>query len=368
MKDERAHLQLFDLIARDWMVPSPVQQITFNADSSAVAFACEDGSVQLAATADKASPTQRTRRAVDTGRLTIAPREKAFLPLKAADFSAGRSSDVVPFGATGFAFAKDTGRINSLSPGGIAAHIPAKAPKGITVLATAPDGKMVAYACGMQVFLSPAAEDKPRILPAAGLVRALAFSPEGLTLAVGYANGLCRWSLAAPDAPPIETALVGTPAGLVWHPDGAWLTAGLAADGFCLIEVATNQATHRRNFPAPVTAAAFSKPTGTVVAAGAYRVAAWALDTGRDVITGKPGLVLINAVATSPNRNLVAVGYANGLLSMAEIGQPSEILLREDTGAAITAMAWSPNGSFLALGGTDGSAALVEFPDAMFKS
>lgn len=368
MRDERAHLQLFDLIARDWLVPSPVQQITFNGDSSAVAFACADGSVQLAATADKASPTQRTRRAVDTGRLTISPREKPFLPLKPADFSTGRSSDVVPLGTSGFAFAKNTGRINSLSPGGIAAHIPAKAPKGITVLAASPDGKTVAYACGMQVLVSPAGEDAPRIILAASLVTALAFSPDGTTLAVGYSNGLCRWSMSAQHARPIETPLSGTPVGLIWHTDGKWLSAGMAVDGFCLIDTANNTATARRNFPSPVSSAVFNRTSGAVVAAGAYRVAAWYLETGGDVMTGKPGLVLINAVATSPNRNLVAVGYANGLLSLAEIGQPSEILLREDTGAAITAMAWSPNGSYLALAGSDGSAALVEFPNAMFKS
>jgi len=368
MRDERAHLQLFDLIARDWLVPSPVQQITFNADSSAVAFASADGTVHLAATADKASATTRTRRALDTGRLTIAPREKPFLPLKQADFSEGRSSEVVPFGAFGFAFAKETGRINSLSPGGIAAHIPAKAPKPISVLAASPDGKTMAFACGAQVYVSPAGTDAPGSFPAASKVCALAFSPEGMSLAVGYANGMCRWSMDAPDAPPIETPLDGTCVKLTWHPDGTWLSASLQRDGFCLIEVATNRTTTRRNFPAPVGEAVFGPTTGTVVAPGAFRVAAWSLATGQDVMTGKPGLVLVNAVATSPDRNLVAVGYANGLLSLAEIGQPSEILLREDTGAGITAMAWSPDGKFLALAGTDCSAALVEFPDAMFKS
>ena len=367
MRDERAHLQLFDLIARDWLAPCPVQQITFNADSSAVAFACADGSVQLAATADKASPTQRTRRAIDTGRLTIAPREKPFLPLKPADFAQGRSSDVVPLGATGFAFAKDTGRINSLSPGGIAAHIPARAPKGITVLAASPDGKTVAYAWGMQVYISAASEDAPRIIPAASLVGALAFSPDGQTLAIACVDGLSRWSMQALDQPPIETPLTGTPLSLTWHPDGSWLSVSMA-DGFYLIDAQQNQAMRRANFPAPPRYAIFSRVTNTVVASGAFRVAAWDLADQQAVLTGKPGLVLVSAVATCPNRNLVAVGYANGLLSLAEIGQPSEILLREDTGAAITAMEWSPNGTYLALAGSDGSAALVEFPDSMFKS
>ena len=368
MRDERAHLQLFDLIARDWRVASPVQQITFNADDSAVAFASADGQVHLAATADKASPTLRTRRAIDTGRLTIAPRDKAFLPLKAADFTAGRSSDVVPFGPSSFAFAKDTGRINTLTPGGIAVHMATKAPAAISVLAAAPDGKTIAFACAAQVYISASDTSTPHSVPAASAVRAMAFSPDGLTLAVAYANGVSRWALQALDQPPIETPLTGMPTSLDWHPGGTWLTASMAADGFCLIDTVQNRATPRGNFPSPVRGAIFGLTTNTVVASGAFRVAAWDLADGQAVLTGKVGLVLVSAVATSPNRNLVAVGYANGLLSLAEIGQPSEILLREDTGAAITAMAWSANGTYLALAGTDGSAALVEFPDSMFKS
>ena len=368
MKDERAHLQLFDLIARDWLVASPVQQITFSADSSAVAFASEDGAIHLAATADKASPTLRTRRAVDTGRLTIAPRDKPFLPLKSADFTDGRSSDVVAFGASGFAFAKDNGRINTLTPGGIAVHMATKAPGPITVLAASPGGKTFAFACGTQVYISANEAGQPHRIPPASTVTALAFSPDGMTLAVAYANGVSRWAMLALDHPPVETPLTGVPAGLVWHPDGSALTVPMAMDGFYLIDAAQNHATPRGNFPSQVRNVVFSRTTNTVVASGAYRVAAWDLADGQAVLTGKPGLVLVSAVATSPNRNLVAVGYANGLLSLAEIGQPSEILLREDTGSAITAMAWSSNGTYLALAGADGSAALVEFPDSMFKS
>ena len=368
MKDERAHLQLFDLIAREWMLASPVQKITFSADDGAVAFASADGSIHLAATADKASPTLRTRRAIDTGRLTIAPRDKAFLPLKPADFTEGRSSEVVAFGASGFAFAKSTGRINSLTPGGIAVHLAAKAPAEIAVLAASPDGNTIAFACDAQVYLSTAATGMTRAAPAPAAVRAMAFSPDGLTLAVAYADGVSRWALPAFDQPPIETPLTGAATGLNWHADGSWLTVSMAENGFYLIDTQQNRATLRGNFPAPVRNAVFSRTTNTVVASGAFRVAAWDLAEGLSVLTGKPGLVLVSAVATSPNRNLVAVGYANGLLSLAEIGLPAEILLREDTGAGITAMAWSSNGTYLALAGTDGSAALVEFPDSMFKS
>lgn len=368
MKDERAHLQLFDLIARDWHLASPATGVTFNADDSAVAFACEDGAVLLAATADKESSNSRIRRAVDTARVTIAPRNKAHPPLKAADYTNGRNSAVVPHGPKNFAFAKANGRINTLTPGGIAVHLAAKAADKITAVAMTTDGETLAYGCGDMVYLTPSNADEKQGLPAPAGITDMAFSPDDKTLAVSHDGGVTLWNLADVNAAPLTIPLAGSPSRLAWRADGGWLSVCLQSEGFCAIDVARHKAYPHGNFPAPVRSVAFGEQSNCVVAAGAFRVAAWGLDDQRDIMSGKAGLVLVNAVATCPTRNLVAVGYANGLLSLAEIGRPSEILLREDTGAGVTAMAWSKDGKFLAVAGADGSAALVEFPDSMFKS
>lgn len=368
MRDEREHLRLFDLIAREWRLASTVDQIVFGADDGAVAFASADGRVHLAATADPFAPGKRIRRAVDDGRLTIAPRDRPAPPLKAARATRGRSSPVVPQGASGFAFGTEAGRINRLSPSGVAGELSARAPGPIRVLDASPDGRTLAYASGSEILVTPGRGEPPRRLPAPGPVAGLAFSPDGGTLAVAHEDGLDRWDLGAPEKGPLRTAIPGRPCGVAWRRDGAWLVARLDAGGFCVVEAASNLAHVHGNFPAPVRQAEFSLPTGTVVASGAFRAAAWWLADQGDVRTGQAGLVLVDALAACPSRNLVAVGYANGLVSLAEIGRPSEILLREDTGAGISAMAWSSNGAYLALAGADGSAALVEFPDVMFKS
>lgn len=368
MKDERAHLQLFDLIARDWVLASPATGVTFNQNDTGVAFACADGTVLLAATAEKEGSNLRIRRAVDTARLTIAPRSKPVAPLRAADYTEGRSSAVVPHGVANFAFAKANGRINTLTLGGLAVHLPAKAPGSVGDLALSPDGAMLAYACGDQVHVTASDANTPVSLTAPATVTGLAFSPDGQTLAVAHDGGVSRWSVTALDQAALETPITGSPTGIIWHAEGGWLAVRLGAGGFCVIEAQSNLPRSFGNFPAPVGSIGFSNATNAVVAAGAFRVAAWGLSDLAPITSAKPGLVLITAIATCPTRNLVAVGYANGLLSLAEIGRPSEILLRENTGAAVTAMAWSGNGKFLALAGSDGSAALVEFPDTMFKS
>ena len=211
MKDEREHLQLFDLIARDWQLPAPARALTFNRSGTAVAFDCCDGSIHLAATEDKASPNSRMRRAADTGRLTIAPRAKPFPPLRTADFTKGRSSPVVPHGLQTFAFAKDDGRINTLTPGGTALHLAIRAPAGIAALAATPDGDTVAFACGAAVHVGPAGTGTAFTLDAPAPVTALAFSPDGRILAAAHAAGLWRWTIAAPDRPPLVTPMPSVP-------------------------------------------------------------------------------------------------------------------------------------------------------------
>ena len=360
MKDERAHLQLFDLIAREWQLPAPANQVLFNATDTGVAFACADGSILLAGTADKASPNVRTRRAVDTGRVTIAPRDKPVSPLKTADYTEGRSSALARHGATNFIFAKDTGRMNTLTPGGIAVHLPQRTDGPISAVAASADGQNVAFACGNSAYIG----DKVFAHP--GPISAMAFSPDGETLAVAHGSDLTRWTLGTN---PVATHMpLPAPATeLLWAEDGQTLAILQQSDGFSLLHAGADAALHHGNFPSPVRSVGFNPATQTVIASGAFRVAGWTLADNQNVMTGKSGLILIDSIATCPTRNLVAVGYANGLLSLAEIGRPSEILLREDTGATICAMAWSGDGKFLALAGADGSAALVEFPDTMFK-
>lgn len=366
-RDEREHLQLFDLIARDWVLPSVAAKVVFNSDATALAFDCADGTVQIATTADKASPNIRLRRAADSARLTIAPRTDPVAALKTADYTNARSSSVVAHGPSHFAFGTENGRINTTTPGGISAYLPFKASGPVcAIAATAQENGPLAYATGCDVVLHlKCNDDAPEIATLPAEVVTLAFSPDGTALAIGHRQGTSVWTFSA-ETPGFELDQKST--GLWWSSDGLWLACGLETPGFALIDFNGQTAVTHENFAGPVTSAAFGADNNTVIASGAFRLAAWDLRTpDKSIESGKTGLTLIEVIASCPIRNLVAVGYANGLVSVAQIGKPGEILLRENTGAAITAMAWSNDGNFLGLAGADGTAALVEFPDDMFK-
>ena len=360
MKDDRQHLQFFDLIAREWQLADPVQQVIFNASRTALAFACTGGAVAIVATADKSPPRARVRRAVDTAQLSIQPRDGTYPGPKLADHPKGRTTALATFGPEQFLFGKSNGRINSVTPGGLCVHLPPKAGADVTAVAEA--NGILAYAVGAEVQLWHPDQAPRQIIPPAP-VTCLRFSPDGQYLAIGHAAGVLIWStLDQPSA----VAFDAPPQVVEWSADGRWLACCLGRAGLVLIDMRDMSSTIYDHFPGPVTSVGFG--AHSVVASGAYRVAAWSLDDGAPIITGKPGLVLVDAVAVNDTRNLAAVGYANGLLNLCQIGGGAEILLRQDTGAGISALAWSTCGRFLGVGGRDGSAALIEFPDEMFKS
>lgn len=159
-----------------------------------------------------------------------------------------------------------------------------------------------------------------------------------------------------------------------WSPDGRWLVAGCRDKALLLVDINKAQADRIVDFPAAVASVGFSAKAGVMFSSGAFRVVGWHMPDlpfgdheGTPVETGKPGLTLVEQVSVHPTRDLCAAGYANGLVTLCQIGKREEMMLREGGGDPVTALAWSPDGNHLAIGTADGKAAIVTFPSAMFK-
>lgn len=98
-------MSLFELLARRWSLGAPVRQVLANAAGTAVVALLEDGRLAFLRMEDAESPEKRLRMELDSGRMTIRPREQ---PLPAPMLSEGPVAvpglPVVRCGEQGFAF------------------------------------------------------------------------------------------------------------------------------------------------------------------------------------------------------------------------------------------------------------------------
>lgn len=352
---------LLDLIGRSWTLPGGVTEACFNRDGSAVAFA-GGGRLAIATVADPERPETRMRRAADTGRQTILPRKNPVRPAAEAD---GLTGPVVPWGGKSFLTAGANGLI-SVTPR--AQAVPVAAPLDGPALAIARDPSSSAVAVGDAtglVILPDDAGDAPQRHDLGQPVTALAYAPDGL-LAIGDADGVALWV----DGMMIQRlSLDQAPAAFGWSHDGGWLAVGFFEPGLALVRPANGFIDLNPDYPTAVASFGWSKPAGVFATSGAFRAIAWTLTPdglGDPVEAGRGGLVVVDRVAASPDRPLLAVGYNNGLVCLNKIGTREEMMLRP-LGAAITSLAWSPDGTHLAFGDAEGQATLIAFPPDLFK-
>jgi WD40 repeat protein len=86
---------------------------------------------------------------------------------------------------------------------------------------------------------------------------------------------------------------------------------------------------------------------------------------GKDGPMGKTPRILApteaqaEVVACHPKQEVVAVGYADGLVLLVRIDDGAEVLARKPAGTPVSALAWSATGSMLAVAAEDGDAGVV---------
>lgn len=369
-------MTLFDLIARTWEVKAEVRALLFNANGTSLAAQLADGQLAFVSVKDAESPDSRVRVEADTGRASIRARTKP-LPLPVFSDTPVTRADgpLCRLGDQGFAFAHgETGLLWRATARGQTLPMNGARPDEVTALAALTRAGRIVVAHGTDLALVPESggaevadsrldHDVTRIA-VSGDATLLACWGAGQVSIVRVGEMTCQAQIACD----------GAVLGLEWSPCQRWLVAGCADKVVLLVDVAAGRSDRIVDFPAPVLTAAFSDQAGAVIASGAFRVVGWSLPdlpfgdhAGAPIETGKPGLTLVDRVAVHPGRDLCAVSYGTGLVMLCRIGHPDEMLVREGTGAAVTALAWSDDGAHLAIGGEDGSLSIVTFPKNMFK-
>jgi WD40 repeat protein len=368
------NLTLFDLLARSWRRPSAIADLRFGADGSTVAFACVDGTVAIAAVANQEPPESRIRVSNDLGQTTIRPREKPPVPLIATAAFGDGDVPLTAYAHSGFLVGAASGEVLHLTAEGEVAALLVSTDGPIVAIDHSPRADMMAVSNGHDVFLSRGQGAAVKLKHATtSSTNALAFSPGGRRLASSLGEGLSIWAVEGDAALIRDVPLSTRPVSIRWSGDGTWLACGLETGGFALVSMTDGRADIVTGFPSPVRTVCWSQPANALFASGAFRIAGWSMvapplggETSGALETGRAGLVPVEAVAAHPEKKLIAAGYANGRITIAQIGARDELLV-SPLGSAVTALAWSGDGRHLAVGAVDGTAAIVTFPAQMFK-
>jgi WD40 repeat protein len=367
------NLTLFDLLARSWQHPSAFADIKFSADGLSAAFACEDGTVAIAALADQEPPESRIRVSGDLGQTTIRPRTQPPVPMVVTAAIGDGAVPLAARGQSGFLAGTAAGEVVHLAQDGTVTDALFRVHGSVLAVDHCARTDTTIATGGEGVFVSCARGDATRLETGSAAVGALALSPDGRHVALGLGDTLPIRTVADGTAVLPDIVLPARPVSIRWNSDGDWLVCALESGGFALASLTGGGTGIVAGFPAPVRTACWSAPANALFASGAFRIAGWSMDApplDGDVSgaleTGHAGLVLVEAVAAHPRKKLVAAGYSDGRITIAQIGARDELIVRA-IGGAVTSLAWSTDGRHLAAGCIDGSAAIVTFPTQMFK-
>jgi len=228
-------------------------------------------------------------------------------------------------------------------------------------VALGPEGT-VAWSAGKTAFVQ-ARELKEFEAPST--VGGLAFLPKGFRLAIAHYNGATLWFPNAPQAAPEKLEWKGSHLGALVSPDGRFLVTTMQEPMLHGWRLVDRQHMRMSGYAARVTSLGWTLGGRWLATSGSSQLILWPFH-GKDGPMGKQPRLLapseqrIEVVACHPKQDIVAAGYADGMVLLVRVEDGAEILAKKPGDAPVTALAWSADGLLLAFGTESGEAGMLD--------
>lgn len=256
----------------------------------------------------------------------------------------------------------DDGNIASVDARGAAQTLASDAKKRwIDHVALGPDGA-IAWAAGKSVAVQNR-KGQRRDLDIVSSAGGIAFAPKGTRLAIAHYNGVSLWfpnAQATPDILPWK----GVHYAVTFSPDGKFVMTAMQEPMLHGWRLADGKDMRMSGYSARVRSMAWSANGDWLATGGSEQVILWPF-SGKDGPMGKqprmlaPHSVRCVVVACHPKQNVMAAGFADGMVLIVRIDDAAEILARRPGDVPVTALAFSGDGALLAYGCEDGQAGIV---------
>ncbi|MXP64832.1 WD40 repeat domain-containing protein [Roseomonas sp. M0104] len=315
--------------------------VAFGRDGRSVAFSLADGTLRLADAAEAAA-----------GFREVAAHDGACLAL-------------TPDVAGGYLSGGDDGRLLHVAADGSVAELANFGMmKWVGHLAAHPSG-LRAAAVGKVVHLLDRDGQKLKALEHPSTVGGVAFDAKGKRIAAGHYNGASLWFVHSKEDKPRVLPWKGSHQSVQFSPDGTHVVTTMQENALHGWRLTDQQDMRMSGYPAKIKSISFTGKGRWLATAGADCVVLWPFFAGGPM--GKPPVelaggdgVLCTQVACHPQHEVVAAGFQDGLVLMAEIASGKVVPVAAPGRGPVSALAWNSTGTHLAFGTETGFTGLVD--------
>lgn len=325
---------ILEQLGSQWQWPAYVLSVCFDKANN-LAFALGDGSVRLLPADADHEP------------FTIQAHEGAVLSLSSAP-------------KTGFLSGGDDGRFMRIDADGTLTELAAFQGRWIDHVASHASGVM---ACteGKRLHLYPG-KGQPLVREFPSTVGGICFAPNGYRMAVAHYGGVTLCSTRSVDSTPVLLKCPGSHLAVTWSPDSRFVISAMQEECLRGWRLEDNDALFMSGYSAKVKSWAWFNGGRYLATSGSPCAPCWSFKgrkgpKGREPLTpGESTSALVTAVAGDPKHAILAIGYDNGQIIIAEPLRDQEVVVKPPGNGAISTMCWSSDGNWLVFGTETGLA------------
>ncbi len=317
-----------------------VVSAAYSRDGKAAAFALADGTLRVIPASDLAGDWARV------------------------EVHDGACLSMVPDVTSGFLSGGDDGLVARIGTDGTVEEFARLGTmKWVDHVAAHPDG-LRAASVGKKLHLYNKA-GKFREMEHPSSVGGIAFDAKGKRVATAHYNGASLWFANSKDGSPKVLPWKGSHQGVWFSPDGTHVVTTMQENALHGWRLSDGQDMRMSGYQTKIKSVSFTAKGRWLATAGADCIVLWPFFAGGPM--GKPPMelaggdgVLCTQVACHPQHEVVAAGFDDGLVLMAEVGSGKVVPVAAPGRGAVSALAWNPAGTHLVFGTETGFAGLVD--------
>ncbi len=270
-------------------------------------------------------------------------------------------------GRRGWVTGGDDGNFRRVASDGRVSPIASFGSKWVEQVAAFADTKTSLLACavGRAVHVFDAAGQNLKTFEHPSTVTGLAFDAKGKRVAASHYNGCSLWFVGAKTDSPRRFEWKGSHTGIAMHPGGEAVVTAMQENALHGWRLADGQHMRMSGYPSKTESLSFSRTGKWLASSGAESVVLWPFFGGGPMgkapleLAGGDG-VLCSQVAFQQQQDLLAAGFSDGLVVIAEVATERILPVARPGHGTVTALCWSEDGSRLAFGTETGFAALID--------